>query len=323
MERITFPALSKRIRSEADAYQFLEDLIWKGQPVCPHCGSTAKHYFLTAQGDGRKTRTGSVSQRRVWKCKDCRKQFSILTGTIFHGSKVPVKTWLFVLVEMCASKNGVAAREIQRKYGLHPKTAWHMLHRLREAMKRDDAFTTLLSGTIVADEAYVGGESRRKYGTLRPTIEHVQRPKSIVFTLINAESGEARSRVIPNVKGDTLWRAIEAQVDMPKSRLMTDELMSYRAVGRQFGNGHDAVTHNLGEYVRGDVTTNKVENYFGQLKRSIDGTFHAVSAEHLPRYLAEFDFRYSTRKMTDTQRVDRLLGQVRGRRLAYRPLTGQ
>src|SRR5206468_673162 len=143
----------------------------------------------------------------------------------------------------------------------------------------------LMGGTIVADEAYIGGASRRKYGTIRSEIEHIVPEKAVVFTLINAESGEARSRVIPNVKGDTLWRAIEEQVDTANSRLMTDELMSYRGIGREFGNGHDSVTHNLGEYVRGDVTTNKVENYFGQLKRSIDGTFHQVSHEHLGRYL--------------------------------------
>ncbi len=112
-------------------------------------------------------------------------------------------------------------------------------------------------------------------------------------------------------------------MNVAESRLMTDELASYKWVGRRFGRGHDTVTHNLGEYVRGDVTTNKVENFFGQLKRSVDGTFHQVSHEHLHRYLAEFDFRYSTRKLTDTQRVHRLMGQVAGRRLAYRPLAGQ
>ncbi|MCU1465627.1 MAG: putative transposase for insertion sequence element [Actinomycetia bacterium] len=321
MERISIPALGKRVQSEADAYEFMEEMRWAGQPVCPHCGSVREHYFLTPKAEaGRATRRGKVSERRVWKCAACRRQFSVLTGTVMHSSKIPVKTWLFVIVEICSSKNGVSAREIQRKYELTPKTAWHMLHRLREAMKRGDAFQPM-TGTIVADEAYIGGQSRRKYGHLRADIEHIVPAKAVVFTLINAESGEARSKVVPNVKGDTLWSAIRAQVDMPNSRLMTDESMSYRGVGREFGLGHDSVTHNLGEYVRGDVSTNRAENYFGQLKRSIDGTFHKVSHEHLDRYLAEFDFRYSTRKLTDTQRVYRLMGQVAGRRLAYRPLT--
>src|SRR5258706_3052924 len=174
MQRISIPALSKQVQTEADAYLFMEELRWGDKPVCPHCGSVRKHYFLTPKApEGRKARTGKVTERRVWKCADCRRQFSILTGTIFHGSKIPVKTWLFVLVEICASKNGVAAREIERKYELTPKTAWHMLHRLREAMKRDDGFTALMAGTIVAAEAYYVGARRWKNGHICPMSYHV------------------------------------------------------------------------------------------------------------------------------------------------------
>jgi transposase-like protein len=162
VNRISIPALSKQVQTEADAYLFMEELIWDGRPVCPHCAGVRKHYFLTPKApEGRKARTGKVSERRVWKCADCRRQFTVLVGTIFHGSKIPVKTWLFVLVEICASKDGVAAREIERKYDLTPKTAWFMLHRLREAMTRGDGFTTLTAGTIVADEVFIGGASRR------------------------------------------------------------------------------------------------------------------------------------------------------------------
>jgi hypothetical protein len=324
MKRISIPALSKRVQTETDAYLFMEELRWPDGPRCPHCGH-GKAYFLTPKAtDGRKTRRGGVSERRVWKCARtaCRRKFSVLTGTIFHGSKIPVKTWLFVIVEIVASKNGVAAREIERKYELTPKTAWFMLHRLREAMKRADSFTDLMTGTIVADEAYIGGKARPMHGTPKARKETDLRPRSVVFTLISAEAGEARSRVVPDVKAHTLAAAMTAMVDMPSSRLMTDELRSYREIGRKFGLGHDAVHHSVGEYVRGDVSTNKAENFFAQLKRSIDGTFHAVSHEHLERYLAEFDFRYNTRKLTDTERVHRLMGQTGGRRLSYRPLVG-
>ena len=168
-QRISLPALNKRLRTEADAYLYLEELVWGDRPACPHCGSMGKHYFLNpANGESRKTRTGSVSQRRVWKCaeKPCRRQFSVLTGTVMHGSKIEIKTWLMVIYEICASKNGVSAREIQRKYELTPKTAWFMLHRLREAMT-SDAVLSKFSGTVIADESWVGGESRRVYGTLQ------------------------------------------------------------------------------------------------------------------------------------------------------------
>src|SRR5690349_16938660 len=155
-QEFSLPALMARVPNEEAAYLLMEDLRWSATGIaCPHCGSLAKHYFLKPRDpEGRKTRTGSRSQRRVWKCKDCRKQFSVLTGTIFHGTKIPLQTWLFVVFEMCASKNGVAAREIERKYDVTPKSAWFMVHRIREAMKRDP-LAGLLSGVVVADETWI------------------------------------------------------------------------------------------------------------------------------------------------------------------------
>ncbi|MEA2465250.1 MAG: hypothetical protein QOJ98_2997, partial [Acidobacteriota bacterium] len=148
MEDLSIPALADRLRTEADAYEYLEQLRWNGKPVCPHCETDRAPYFLKpSNGDSRSTRTGSKSQRRVWKCAACRKQFSVLTGTIFHGTKISVRSWVFVVFEMCSSKNDVAAREIQRKYGLTAKAAWYMTHRIREAMKREP-MAGLLSGTV-------------------------------------------------------------------------------------------------------------------------------------------------------------------------------
>src|ERR1700704_5447374 len=156
--------LADELRTEADAYLYLERMRWDDRPVCPHCGSVRKHYFLKpANGTARKTRTGSASERRVWKCADCRKQFTVLTGTIFHGTKIPVRTWLFVVFEMCASKNGVSAREIERKYDLTPKTAWFMLHRIREAMKKAP-LSGLLTGRVVSDETFYGGKPSNRHG---------------------------------------------------------------------------------------------------------------------------------------------------------------
>lgn len=133
--------LINRVQTEADAYKYLEEMRWPdGQPpACPHCGGSEKPpVFLQPKGgsDGRKTRTGSVSQRRVWKCKTkgCRKQFSVLTNTPMHGTKIPVRTWVLVTFEMCSSKNGVSAREVERKYDLTAKSAWFLLHRIREGM---------------------------------------------------------------------------------------------------------------------------------------------------------------------------------------------
>jgi len=245
----------------------------------------------------------------VWKCADCRKQFSVLTGTIFHGSKIPVRTWLFVVVEMCASKNGVSAREIQRKYDLTPKSAWFMAHRIREAMKRDP-LAGLLAGTIVADEAYIGGTARRKRGTLNASDETEVPRKSIVLTLVHRESGEARSRVIPNVKGDTLFDALMADVDTRESRLMTDEHQAYYWLKRRLP--HDVIRHKS-EYVRGDVHTQNIESFWALLNRGLIGTYHHVDAGYLNQYVSEYEFRHNTRHINDSERFNALLRNVSGR----------
>lgn len=329
MDQYNVLTLAERIPDEAAAYRFLESLRWADKPVCPHCGSINDHYFLTAQGEGRKTRTGKVSARRVWKCKDCRKQFSVLTGTIFHGTKIPIRTWVFVVFEMCASKNGVAARELERRYGLSPKSAWFMTHRIREAMKRDPS-TGMFSGTVEADETYIGGKAKNKHrqGRDRNRVrqsqdvtqlapwESIKDSKTPVVTLVNRETGEARSQVMRRVTGTNIAQALKNNIET-SADLVTDQAAVYGAVGQQFPS-HETVNHSEYEYVRGSVHTNTVEGFFSQLKRSIDGTHHHVTEDHLNRYLAEFDYRYSTRSLNDTQRTQRLLGQVAGRRLTYR-----
>jgi transposase-like protein len=317
MDNLSIPALAERIPDEDSAYRFLEDLRWGDRPVCPHCGTVRTPYFLTPKNGGRKTTRGKVSPRRVWKCADCRKQFTVTTGTIFHGSHISIRKWLFVVFEMVSSKNGVSGREIERKYDLTPKTAWFMLHRIREAMKRDGN-ATLLSGVVIADETWIGGAPRNQHARKRNAQDHYGRDnKTVVFSLVHKESGEVRSQVVADVQGSTLRAAIEAEADLPATVLHTDNAMAYTKIGWKAA-GHESVNHRMSEYVRGDVTTNHAEGYFSQLKRSIDGTHHRVSAEHLHRYLAEFDYRYSPRKISDTRRMERLMGQVGGRRLAYR-----
>lgn len=321
-QEFSIPALTARVQTEADAYLLLEELRWNGQVVCPHCGGADRCFYLTPDnGISRKTRTGSLSQRRVWKCGDCRKQFSVLTGTIFHGSKVPVRTWLFVIFEMCASKNGVSAREIERKYDLTAKTAWFLLHRIREAMKREP-LAGLLSGTVVADETWIGGTPANRHRTdpreqARPSGATDKTP---VLSLIHYETREVRSRVVRGVDAVTLRSAIGENVDRARTMLHTDSAGPYKVIAKDM-RGHESVDHAAGEYVRNGVSTNFAENYFSQLKRSIDGTHHRVSVEHLDRYLAQFDFLYSLCRRSDSFRMRELIGRTGGRRLTYQPLT--
>lgn len=312
------------LQTEAEAYELLERLRWRGRPECPHCGSE-RVFYLTPKGEGRKTRTGKVSERRVWKCGACRKQFSALTGTIFHGTKVELRIWLMVVVEMCSNKNGMAAREIERKYGVAPKTAWHMAHRVREAMKRRSPHS--LRGVIVADETWIGGDPGNRHKSVREMdkgfgYDGRKTDKTPVLSLIDANTGEVRSAVVPKVDGTNLRKVMAEQVDMAGSVLWTDEGGWYFKIGQEFA-AHQSVNHNAEEYVGSlGQTTNRAEGYFAQLKRSLDGTHHKVSVEHLPRYLAEFDYRYSTCHLNDQARVERLMGQVDGRRLSYKRVRG-
>ncbi len=333
MERISILDLVEQIPDEASAYRYMENLRWPDKPVCPHCGSVNEHTFLTPEnGTSRRTRTGSYSQRRVWKCRDCKKQFSVITNTPFHGSKVPLRIWVFVLFEMCANKNGIAAREIARKYKLSNKTAWFVAHRVRLAM---ESIGAPMVGVIAADEAYIGGEAQMMNAKRRATLEaqgkvttgyrrQIRGHQTPILTLVNTTTGEARTKVVTNVRGATLGKVIAEQVEMARSQLHTDEKRSYDRVGSRFLS-HGTVDHSRGIYVdpASKATSNQAENYFSQLKRSLDGTHHSVSKPHLQRYLNEFDFRYSTRDLTDTQRVAHLMGQTAGKRITYKRLNGQ
>jgi transposase-like protein len=254
--KLTLAELRKRVQDEHDAYVMLETLRWGADGerlTCPHCGN-GKAYFLNPKGGARGTgkpkadgkRTQSV--RRVWKCASCRKQFSVLTGTIFHGTKVSIADWLTVMVLMCSAKNGISAREVERLIGVTPETAWFMLHRLREAMKREP-LVGMMSGTIVADEAYIGGrdsnkhrqgtygEAKYKGGKGRPASS-----KTPIVSLVNTDTGEVRSQVVADVTGATLRKVISEQVEMETSILHTDGNQPYVAIGEEFYD-HQSVDH--------------------------------------------------------------------------------
>jgi transposase-like protein len=319
MEKVTIGNLSRMIQTEADAYEYLESLRWPEKPICPHCGVTNDHYFLKpTNGVSRTTTRGSESQRRVWKCKDCRKQFSVLTGTIFHGSKVPLQTWLFVFFEMCTNKNGIAAREIARKYGVAPKTAWFMTQRIREAMANDSSGK--LSGNVAMDETYIGGKPENWHkNDPRRAAKGNSTTKMAAVALISEETGEIRTKVVTNVTGTVVQDMLRANVNTSETVLHSDSAPLYRAVSKEMA-GHHVVNHHAGQYVTElSNGTNKVENFFSQLKRSIDGTHHCVSKIHLERYLTEFAFRHGSHDLSDTERMVKLMGQVPGVRLSYRP----
>lgn len=331
-ETLNLATLPKYLSDEAEAWALLERLRWPtGEPVCPHCGTVASHYFISAKSGQRKTRTGNVTYRRLWKCseKACGKQFSVMVGTVFESSKVPVSKWLLALWLIGAGKNGVSSLELQRHLGVAHQTAWFIGHRLREAMTREP-LAALLSGTVVADETWVGGKPKNKHQQGRPRTYGPGGPgkrgapqagKTPVLALIEKD-GQARAKVITSVTGASLRKAMQGEVDVPNTTLHTDGWAGYKQISGEFA-AHEHVDHARREYVRDNVSTNLAESFFAQFKRSLDGTFHNVSPAHLGRYVDEFTYRYNTRKLTDEARVRGIIDGSVGKRLTYRPLTGE
>jgi transposase-like protein len=321
MEELTLSKLPKYLVNEALAWELLERLRWpNGEVICPHCGVVSKdHYFIKSRSGERTTKKGTVSFRRLWKCRDCNLQFSVLVGTIFESSKVPVSKWLLALWLMAAGKNGVSALELQRHLNVAYQTAWHMSHRLREAMAREPLHA-LWTGTVIADETYVGGEPKNRHAKDRRNSKQGKSDKIPVVALVNKETGQARVKVIPNVNGKNLRGMLNATCNPKESHLVTDAALVYTPLGKAYIS-HETVNHSAGEYVRDGITTNDAESFFAQFKRSLDGTHHSVSKEHLQRYASEFEFRWNTSKMTDGERVQSLVDGAAGKRLSYKPLT--
>ncbi|HEY2355177.1 MAG TPA: IS1595 family transposase [Gaiellaceae bacterium] len=309
--------LQDPIFSDPDAArEYLEQLRWPdGKPVCPHCGQSERECYPLK---GKSVRPG------LWKCPACRKQFTVTVGTIFQGSHIKLNVWLLAFHLLCSSKKGFSALQLSRNLGVSLKTAWHMAHRIRWAMA-EPSFADQLTGTVEADETYVGGKARRPnkkpFAPLNPNVPDRRRKKTGRGTdktpvmLLVERGGRARSFRVANVTAETLGGQIRIHVD-PSAHLRTDSFKSYIKVGREYAS-HETVDHNY-EYVRGDAHTNTAENYFSILKRGINGVYHHVSPEHLPRYLAEFDFRYNARHLTDTERTNLALSQTEGKRLMYR-----
>ena len=251
MEQLNLASLPKYLTNEAAAWELLERLRWpEGEVVCPHCGVVdPKHYFIAARSGERKTRTDATTYRRLWKCRHCSKQFSVLVGTIFESSKVPVPKWLLAMWLFNAGKNGVSALELQRHLGIAYQTAWFMAHRLRAAVTREP-LASLWSGTVVSDETWVGGAPKNRHASRRVGSKQGRSDKTPVVALIHKESGQGRAKVVTNVNGKTLRKVLTDHVDPTTTHLHTDSSRAYRKLGPSFVS-HEAVNHTAGEYVAG------------------------------------------------------------------------
>lgn len=308
--------------TDTEARELLESVRWGATGVaCPHCGNCDQ-----ARVGKVKANPAKGVREGLYQCKECRRQFTVTVGTIMEKSKLPLSYWLYTIAAMANAKKGVSAKQLQRE--LKPETSpnkygnyeafWFMCHRVRAAM-RNRGVQSLLGGegmTVVADETYVGGKPRYLH-TSKPGKGSLKVP---VVTLVE-RGGRARSFVTPDVTAANLREHLANNVD-PKSTLTTDELHVYRPAGQMFAK-HTRVRHRSKEYVRVEAdgtktTSNDAEAYYSLLKRGVYGTFHNVSPEHLQRYCDEFDFRWSTRTMSDVDRALLVAKQAEGVRLMYK-----
>ena len=296
---------SPQFHNEESAYEYVESMLWPDGPVCPHCGGMENSNKM----NGKSTRIG------LYKCYDCRKPFTVKIGTIFEDSHVALRLWLQAIYLIASSKKGVSANQLHRTLGVTLKTAWFMGHRIREAM-REGAFAPfgVDGGIVEADETFIGKEEGMP-------VHRGYSHKLKVLSLIDRDSKCARSVVVDDVSAKTLYPILEENIKK-EARMVTDDAGQYRHLQGHFQE-HDVVRHSQGEYVNpfdNDIHTNTVEGYFSIFKRGMKGVYQHCKKNHLHRYLAEFDFRYNLRTakgVDDTQRAEKLLKGVVGRRITY------
>ncbi len=299
---------------EGAAFAYVESKLWPNGPVCPHCGNADPKRIRKMEG--------KTTRRGLYNCNECRKPFTVRQGTIFESSHLPLRLWLQVIHLMCASKKGVSTNQVQRMLSCSMKTAWFLTHRIREAMRGGALAPIGGSGSVVeVDETFVG----RKEGVevKRGWAHH----KNVVLTLVE-RGGSARSFHIEDATKEQIAPIVRENI-VRETHLMTDEARRYERLGQEFAK-HDVVDHSRQEYAYTDrqsgvaVSTNTVEGFYGIFKRGMIGVYQRCGEQHLHRYLAEFDFRYSYRIKTgydDAARAERALLGVKGKRLTYETTT--
>ena len=303
-------ALSRpEFHSEESAFAHLERIVWNDGSVCVHCGGVDRITKVKAN-PAKRIREG------LWRCGDCKKQFTVKVGTVFEHMRLPLHKAMQAVYLMTSSKKGISAHQLHRILEITYKSAWFLSHRIREAMASGDLSAFGQGGGIVeVDETFIG---RIKGAPKRRAFHH----KMKVLALIDRNSGQARTMVVDDVTAKTIMPIVKANVAR-EALLMTDESNVYRSADRHFA-GHGTTNHSAGEYVDREIPeihSNTVEGYFSIFKRGMKGVYQHCGEQHLHRYLAEFEFRYNNREAlgcNDRDRSIAALSGLKGKRLTYR-----
>ncbi len=305
---LTHANIASLIASEDLAREFIELLRWPNGPVCPHCESV-KVYSIAANS-AKKVRKG------LYKCGECKKQFTVTVGTIFEDSRIPLNKWFHAIHLLCSSKKGFSSHQIHRTLGITYKSAWFLTQRIRYAMA-EEPLASQLSGVVEVDETYIGGKAKNMHAKVRK--EKIQGRgavgKEAVVTLVE-RGGNVKTTHVASVNGSNLKEVMKKHI-AKEAQIMTDESPSYSFNADEFAS-HDSVNHKIGEYVRGEAHVNTSESVHAIMKRGVIGIYHHWSPQHLHRYCAEFDFRFNRRKMSDGERTIEAFRRVEGKRLYYR-----
>lgn len=282
--------------------EFVAKLRWPNGPVCPRCEGTEHSY---------------ISTRRLWKCKSCKRQFSVKLGTILEDSALGLDKWLPAVWLIANSKNGISSHELGRALGTTQKSAWFMLHRIRLAMQTGTF--SKFSGTVEIDETYIGGKARNMHKSVRrrKITGTGGKDKTKVLGMIE-RGGMVRAEVVTDIKRSTLQGRVHDAVE-PGASVYTDALPSYSGLDADYD--HRVVDH-AERYVDGQVHTNYMENFWALLKRGLHGTYISVEPFHLFRYLDERVFTFNMRELDDYGRFETVLGALADRRLTYAELIG-